>query len=350
VAVTVALVTGLYGPRNRLNVHLVAGATICVLILFRLVWGALGSAYARFSNFPIGWSAVTDDLVDLASGRRRRHLGHNPLGSLMVIALLAVLTLILLTGVVTLGGVDKQGPLAFATSYAMGKAAREAHQILAYALLAMIAGHLLGVVYEVLHGDVSLVTAMFTGRKPLEGAVAGAGVATARPFAAGLTIALVLAIGARGVATLASRPAYGAPADSLDPTYAKECGSCHFAYPPSLAPRARWQAVMDGLGDHFGEDATLDPTTARAIGAYLSDNSAERWDTRAAHEFARENPRDPLRLTATPFWVRMHRHIDPAVFKSRAVGAKGACAACHSDAATGRFDPQAIQIPEPAPS
>lgn len=134
----------------------------------------------------------------------------------------------------------------------------------------------------------------------------------------------------------------------LDRTYVKECGGCHFAYPPSLAPRSRWMAVMDGLSDHFGEDASLEPDVAARIRAYLANNSAEKWDTRASHELALANPRDPLRLTATPYWSWRHRKIPDAVFKSPAVRAKGACDACHSDAATGRFDPQAFDIPKRA--
>jgi Dihaem cytochrome c len=77
-------------------------------------------------------------------------------------------------------------------------------------------------------------------------------------------------------------------------------------------------------------------------------NAAEKWDTRAAHELQGSNPQDPLPLTATPFWILMHRGIPDRVFKSRAVGAKGACEKCHSDASTGRFDPQRINIPERA--
>ena len=120
------------------------------------------------------------------------------------------------------------------------------------------------------------------------------------------------------------------------------------AYPPSLAPSSRWIAIMDGLPDHFGEDASLEPDLMSRIRAYLTMNSAEKWDTRAAHELALANPGDPLRLTAAPYWIRTHRGIPEAVFKSRVVGAKGACNACHSDASTGRFDPQNINIPERA--
>jgi hypothetical protein len=84
------------------------------------------------------------------------------------------------------------------------------------------------------------------------------------------------------------------------------------------------------------------------IRTYLTKNSAEKWDTRAADELALANPGDPLRLTATPFWTRMHRRIPETVFKSRAVGAKSACDKCHNDASTGRFDPQNINVPEQA--
>ena len=347
-AVSIALVTGLYGPRNQLNVHLGAGAAIGGLIAFRVLWGFVGSTYARFSSFPVGWRAIAADLAGFQTGRRPSYLGHNPLGSLMVLALLAVLTLTVLTGVVTLGGVDKQGPLAFAMSYAAGTAMQDVHQASAYALLLMIIGHLAGVAYEAMHDDASLMLAMITGEKRPGLAVEPVRRATARPVAAGTALVLLLAFGARQIAALSSRPGYGVPVGPLDGVYAKECGSCHFAYPPSLAPRARWMALMDGLAEHFGEDASLEPDVATAIRAYLENNSAEKWDTRVAHQLAFANPRDPLRLTATPYWTWTHRRIPEAVFKSRAVRGKGACDACHGDAATGRFDPQAIYIPERA--
>ena len=319
----IALITGLSAPRNWLNVHIAAGAAIGGLIAFRILWGFVGSTYARFSSFPIGLSGINADLAGLVAGRRPRYLGHNPLGGLMALALLVIATFIVMTGVVTLGGVDKQGPLAFATSYGAGKATQSVHQALAYALLALIAGHLLGVASEAAHGQPDLVRAMVTGNK----AVAPGGKARlrkARPILAALVTALLLAVAARGVVALSARPALGVPAGPLDPIYARECGSCHMAYPPSLAPTRRWIAILADLSDHFGEDASLAPGVAAHLRAYLTMNSAERWDTRAAHELAHSNPEDPFRLTATPFWTRTHRRIPDAVFRSKAVRAKGA--------------------------
>jgi cytochrome b len=346
--VAIALVTGLSGRRNWLNIHIAAGAAIGGLVAFRILWGLMGSTYARFSSFPIQLTAINADLAGLVAGRRPRYRGHNPLGSLMTLALLAIALFTVMTGVVTLGGADKQGPLAFVTSYNAGKASQRVHQALAYGLFALIAGHLLGVAYESIQARTNLPLSMITGRKTASATDLVARSARAKPILAGLCALLLLIGTVRQIVTLSSRPALGVPAGPLDPTYAQECGSCHMAYPPSLAPSPLWSAIMDGLQDHFGEDASLEPDLMSRIRAYLAMNAAEKWDTRAAHELQGSNPQDPLRLTATPFWIRMHRGVPESVFKSRAVGARGACEKCHSDASTGRFDPQDIHIPERA--
>jgi cytochrome b len=347
-AVTIALVSGLFGPRNLLNIHIAAGAAIGGLVVFRVVWGLTGSTYARFSSFPVHFAAINADLAGLVAGRRPRYRGHNPLGSLMALALLAVISLSVMTGVITLGGVDKQGPLAFAVTYVSGKAAQRLHLALAYSLLALIAGHLLGVAYESIRARTNLPLAMITGKKTTSATDHAARPAKAKPLLAALCVLILMAGAVRQIVALSARPGFGVPTGALDPIYAQECGSCHMAYSPSLAPGLRWIAIMDGLSNHFGEDAGLDPGLTSRIRAYLTMNAAEKWDTRAAHELQRSNAQDPLRLTATPFWIRMHRGIPEGVFKSRAVGAKGACGQCHSDASTGRFDPQDIHIPERA--
>jgi cytochrome b len=346
--VAIALVTGLSGPRNLLNIHIAAGAAIGGLVAFRILWGLMGSTYARFSSFPVDRAAINADLAGLVAGRRPRYRGHNPLGSLMALALLAIISLSVVTGLITLGGVDKQGPLAFATPYAAGKGAQRVRLALAYGLLALIAGHLLGVAYESIQARTNLPLAMITGRKAASATDHAARPSKAKPLLAGLCVLILMTCAARQILALSARPALGVPAGPLDPTYAEECGTCHMAYPPSLALSPRWIAIMDGLQDHFGEDASLEPGLMSRIRAYLTMNAAEKWDTRAAHELQSLNPQDPLRLTATPFWIRMHRGIPESVFRSRAVGAKGACEKCHSDASTGRFDPQDIHIPERA--
>lgn len=347
ISVCVCAYTGFLAPRNWLNVHLFSGAVAAGLVCFRLVWGRTGSTYALFRSFAVSPFAIGAHLRDILRGRRRHYLGHNPLGAVMVCALLGVLILLIITGILALGGVLKQGPLGFAVTFSAGSLAREGHELLAFGLLGMIGAHLCGVAFEIWFARENLVRAMVTGRKPASEAVPPVPIRS-RPGAAASAMAVVAAISIPGTIVLSKLPAPGVPSEWLDPVYARECGSCHFAYPPSLGAAPLWVAVMDGLADHFGENASLDRDTAVRLGDWLAANSAERWDTRAANVFRRIDPLEPQRITATPAWERFHRDIAPAVFRSAAVGAKGACRACHQDAATGRFDPQLIAIPKDA--
>src|SRR5690242_131770 len=159
-SVALCAFTGFIAPRNWLNLHLAAGSAIATLICFRLIWGAAGSTYARFHSFPPSWSAIRGHLGDLANRRPRHYLGHNPLGAVMIYALLVVLTLVVVTGTVALGGVVKQGPLAFAVPFSVGHLAREWHELLAIGLLAMVAAHLAGVVIDTVLTRENLARAM----------------------------------------------------------------------------------------------------------------------------------------------------------------------------------------------
>jgi Dihaem cytochrome c len=81
---------------------------------------------------------------------------------------------------------------------------------------------------------------------------------------------------------------------------------------------------------------------------WLAANASEHWDTRPANLFRRLDPAQPQRITATPFWTHIHEDLPAALFQAKSVGAKGACRACHQDAAAARFDPQAISVPKDA--
>jgi cytochrome b len=339
--------TGFIAHRNWLNMHLAAGSAIAALVCFRLIWGAAGSTYARLRSFPPSWSAIREHLGDLVSRRPRHYLGHNPVGAMMIYALLVVLTLLVITGTVALGGVVKQGPLAFAVPFSLGHFAREWHELLAIGLLAMVAAHLAGVAVGSVLTRENLVRAMVRGRKRAQ-ADSPMPYSPARPVVATAAMLAVTAVAVPATIHLSALPAPGVPTAPLDPVYAKECGSCHFAYPPSLAPAPLWSAVMEGLGNHFGENASLDAQTTAHLRDWLTANPSEHWDTRPANLFRRLDPAEPQRITATPFWQHIHEDIPAAVFEAKAVGAKGACRACHQDAATARFDPQAIAVPKEA--
>jgi cytochrome b len=347
-AVLVAAMTGFFGSPDSLQIHLIAGVSISFLVLFRLIWGFSGSTYARFRTFLFSSNKVSERVHEMLAGRHTRYLGHNPLGAWMIFALLACLILIVCTGAVVLGGVFKQGPLAFTTSFATGRFVQEIHQIFAFGLAGLVGLHLAGVAYETVFGKEKLVSAMINGNKPASADIPAPRFARARPLVALVAFITLGMAGTAGVASFAGRPGLGVPTAAVDPIYVKECGACHFAYHPSMGTAALWNGILSHLEQHFGEDASLPEATRAQLAIYLKENSSEHWDTRVAHVLATANQNEPLRFTATRFWTRMHREIPDKVFTSKAVGFKGACNACHSDAKTGLFAPQNIEIPEGA--
>ncbi len=346
ICVAVAAFIGFFGPANFLTIHLTAGLAAGALVAWRVIWGFCGSTYARFQAFPPNLYKVLSRLSELKNGAHRRYLSHNPLGAVMVYALLSVIAIIVTTGAVALGGELKQGPLAFVATYSFGSGAHQIHKLMAVLLMGLIGLHLLGVAYETFIGKQRLVPAMIDGRKS---AAADAELSPVRGSPILTFVMFAVTIGGLSYASelCVVRPALGVPG-ATDPIYVRECGACHLAYPPSIATAATWKMILETLDHHFGEDATLSDVTMQYLAQYLAEQSSEHFDTRIAHVFVVTDPDDPLRLTATPFWRRHHDNIPDFVFASRAVRAKAACDACHHDTATGRFDPQVIDIPAKA--
>jgi len=137
--------------------HLWAGYAIAGLVISRIVWGFFGPHHARFSSFVKGPRAVLTFLRDSMHLAAPRHLGHNPAGGAMVVALLAVLAALCVTG------------FAMTTdAYWGSKALEEIHEVLANTALVLVALHVAGVaIASVEHGE-NLVKAMVTGRKRAE--------------------------------------------------------------------------------------------------------------------------------------------------------------------------------------
>jgi cytochrome b len=336
--------TGFLGGMTSLRLHLIAGTTVAGLVAARVVWGLLGPTYARFAAFAYGPRAVLGHVRDAVAGRVRRHLGHNPLGAQMVFALLAVLAGSVASGTVALGGMFKQGPLGAFAAFSTGATLLGVHRALGFALLAMVTAHLAGVAFEGVRGRENLAAAMIGGRKRPEPADRTP-LASARPLPAAASLAVLGLLGGFGTARLAALPAPHMPPAALDPAYDAACGSCHFAFSPSLNPGWVWDRIMDHLDRHFGLHAPVTAQQAASIRRYLDANAAEHWDSLPAHVFRLRDPAEPLRITATPYWRRLHAGIPAAVFASQAVSGKVSCNSCHADAAP--FAPQAIAIPGP---
>jgi len=349
ILVTGTLVIGFFGPEWLLPLHVWIGYAIVALVVFRLVWGLFGPHHSRFASFFPTVKKLIAHIDAMVHGREQHWIGHNPLGALMVFALIFVLLGLSITGIIALGGVENWGPLAGFVDFIIGNDVRLIHYALAYGLVLLIALHIIGVFVTSRLSHTALVKSMITGNKVLppgakipqpQGALKAPALITL--FASGALIGLVFYLGSLA-------PASGFI--NLPPLkdYTSECGACHEVYNPSLLPRASWTALMGNLQDHFGEDASLDEKTTKEITAYLNTYASEAWDSEVANQLRSVDRKKPTQITATPFWIKTHAVIPKKVFKTPPVGGPGNCQACHKDAASGRFNDAQISIPDPTP-
>lgn len=145
--------------------HEIVGLTLLGVVLFRLVWGLVGSRTARFASFVRGPKAILAYARGLFSKEAEPVVGHNPLGALSVLALLAALLAQAGTGLFTDDDVLAQGPLRHLVSYDTARALTSIHHTIFDGLLALITLHLLAVLFYALVRRQNLVGPMITGRR-----------------------------------------------------------------------------------------------------------------------------------------------------------------------------------------
>lgn len=167
-------------------IHMVAGYGVAGLLLFRLIWGFVGSPRSRFADFVQPWPVVKAYVERLRRLQPPRSVGHNPLGGWMIIVLLVVLVTMIMTGLFA-SGRQAAGPLAHFIPVAFTAVAGEIHEFVSNILIGLIVVHLAGVVVEWLLTRENLVKAMINGRKELPGDL----VAQERPLVGAGRAALV---------------------------------------------------------------------------------------------------------------------------------------------------------------
>jgi cytochrome b len=144
--------------------HIWSGCAILTLLIFRLLWGLVGSSTARFANFVRGPKSVLAYLRGNWSG-----IGHTPLGALSVVALFGALAI-----QVGLGLINEDedgiytGPLSSLVSIDTADTARGLHQSWFNIILALVAIHVCAIIFYRFRGK-HLTKPMITGRAPLDG-------------------------------------------------------------------------------------------------------------------------------------------------------------------------------------
>jgi cytochrome b len=152
-----------------MQLHIIAGILLYVLIVFRLVWGFVGTEHARFADFMYRPRVVLRHLGDVLLRRAVRYRGHNPAGGAMIFALLGCVLLTCTTGLLLYGGDAWRGPLAWLMKHADYSGIEfldRLHVFSANLTMFLVFFHIAGVLWEsVLHRE-NLVKAMITGYKP----------------------------------------------------------------------------------------------------------------------------------------------------------------------------------------
>jgi len=149
-----------------LYLHSFAGYSISGLLIFRILWGVIGTRHARFSDFVTTPKTVRAYLRSMLTGRPKHYIGHNPAGGMMIIGLLVVLLLTAVSGMATLA-TEGLGPLAntFFASWS-DDWLEEIHEALANLSLLLVIVHIAGVLVSSIAHRENLVKAMIDGHKP----------------------------------------------------------------------------------------------------------------------------------------------------------------------------------------
>lgn len=190
-SVIAAIVTGKAGG-NLMDWHGRIGILIVGLLAFRLVWGVVGSTYARFRQF-----VPTPGRIAAYLRGELRVEGHNPLGALSVLALLGILLVQAATGLVSNDDITFYGPLFDIAGRELSNRLTGIHHQLANILIALVVLHVAAVLYYALRRKQNLVRPMITGWKEgSDGESASGGGILA--FAVALAVAGAAVYGASG--------------------------------------------------------------------------------------------------------------------------------------------------------
>ena len=183
--------------------HRRLGYAVLVLVVFRVVWGFAGTRHARFANFLRGPRAIVEYL---RSGRETA--GHNPLGALGVVAMLALLGVQATTGLFANDEIMNAGPFYGWISPATSNRLTSLHHANSDWLLVLIALHVLAVGWYAFVRRRALVRAMITGAKDagvvsVADAISGSRLPLALAIVVLLAGALALVVSAAPEATIA---------------------------------------------------------------------------------------------------------------------------------------------------
>lgn len=132
------------------SAHMIIGIMLGVMVLLRIVWGFVGTQYARFSSFLFSPLSLMRYVFGALSGSEPRSIGHNAGSSYAIFAMLGLVLATAVTGLMISNG---------------NEGAEELHEIASYSLMAVVVFHIVGVVWYSLRHKENITLSMLTGSK-----------------------------------------------------------------------------------------------------------------------------------------------------------------------------------------
>lgn len=150
----------------NIDVHFYCGYAVLALLLFRLLWGFVGSKHARFNDFVCGIRATFTYAHSLVKGQSIHCIGHNPLGSWSVILLLMALLVEAVTGLFATDDIITDGPLRGWVVYETSRLLTTIHRVnFNWVLVTLIILHVSAILFYRIVKRENLVLPMITGHK-----------------------------------------------------------------------------------------------------------------------------------------------------------------------------------------
>ena len=134
------------------SLHIMAGLTIGFILILRIIWGFVGTTYARFSSFKLNPVELLQYLKDAVVTKTKNYLGHNPASSYAAVIMFICAAGLAITGVIMTGGSESD-------FY------EETHELLANIFLITVVAHVGGIIFHHLKHRDSLWSSMFDGKK-----------------------------------------------------------------------------------------------------------------------------------------------------------------------------------------
>lgn len=147
-AAFIAFVFGEHSP--FFPYHALIGLILGVMVVLRVVWGFVGTKYARFTSFFFSPSAVLNYVTEVLRGVGTSHIGHNPGSAYAIFAMLVMMIGLPVSGIMMGRG---------------GEVFEEVHEFFAYAMIAVVLIHMLGVALHTIRHNENITASMIHGQK-----------------------------------------------------------------------------------------------------------------------------------------------------------------------------------------